>query len=425
MAIYQELINFNDVFAKLKEPPIIVNDVAFSTDEEKEELMEQYLTTYSSDKISTVPSCDCGVTKGEYAIGSVCPECNTRVRSSTLEDIEPILWFRKPYKIEKLINPIFWIMLKDKFTNGKFCVLSWVCDTKYENTAVEPSAKAKEIIEELKGMGIVRGYNNFVKNFDEIISMLLATKGFRAKNKEMEFLYELIQNNRERLFSDYIPLPNKMLIVLEKQRGVSEFEDGSVTAADAFNAIAGIDKKITEFNLTTRMDRTIRSIDKLCTYYQFFYGRYLASKESISRHHIYSTRCHFSFRAVIISITGPHEYDELYIPWGVACGLLKIHLVNKLFTYGYDYNQALSFIYGHIHKYHPLIAQMLDEIIDESPDKSIHTLFNRNPSLLMGSVQRMRVTRVKKDPSDTTISMPILATVPYNADFDGKFYCCH
>lgn len=231
----------------------------------------------------------------------------------------------------------------------------------------------------------------------------------------MGFLSELLENNRERIFTDYLPLPNKMLIVLEKQRGVSEFEDGTVSAADAFNALAGIDKKVNEFNLKTRMDRTIRSIDKLCEYYTYFYNRYLVSKGSILRHHIYSTRNHFSFRAVIVSITEPHDHDELYIPWGVALGLLKLHLVNKLFKRGYNYNDALSLIYGHIHKYNELISTLLDEILNESPDKSIYVLFNRNPSLMMGSVQLMRITKIKRNPNDTTIAFSILSIVPPNA----------
>ncbi len=200
----------------------------------------------------------------------------------------------------------------------------------------------------------------------------------------------------------------------------------SQIAIMAFNLMAGIDKKLIDKSITTRMDRTSKALTLISDYYKQFYREYISPKEGIFRHHIFSTRTHFTFRAVISSLTSPHRYDEIHIPWGVAVGLFKIHLLNKLKSTGIEHNDAIGFIYQCVNKKHPLMEKMLDELIEESPNKGIPCLFNRNPTLLMGSIQKLTITKIKKDINDNTIGLPILLTGLYNGDFDGKtFPCCH
>ena len=65
---------------------------------------------------------------------------------------------------------------------------------------------------------------------------------------------------------------------------------------------------------------------------------------------------------------------------------------------------------------------MLDEIFNEilqSSNGGVKCLFNRNPSLHRGSIQTVRITRVKTDVDDTTFSMSYLIAPSFNADFDG------
>lgn len=421
MAIYQELIDFKKLFAQLTHRPLIINDLPYSTDDEKEQLLARLTTIYSADKISTVPSCDCGETTGEFRVGEICPSCNTPVVPLIDESIDPVIWFRKPEGMRPLINPYIWGLLGRLFSRNKYNLVHWMCDSRYDPNIRMPTT-LQPTINYLLDNGVVRDYNWFYDNFDLALDLLFKSPAFKPKYKENIAAIEMLNMNRDSIFSDYIPLPNKMMAVLERRRGVNEVEPGTIKIVDVFNSLAGIDKNSGLVNPSIRIGRTIRSIDKLYEFYDDFIKRHIGSKGSILRHHVFSTRAHFSFRAVIVSITEPHDYDEIYIPWGVALGLLEYHIMNKLFKKGYLFEDALRLINERTYVYDEMLGGIIDEIIKESPNKGIHVIFNRNPALNLGSDQLMRITRVKKDPADNTIAFPILSTVPPNAKQQWPIY---
>jgi len=86
---------------------------------------------------------------------------------------------------------------------------------------------------------------------------------------------------------------------------------------------------------------------------------------------------------------------------------------------GYTLKQASAILFQSTKNYHPLIDELLQELIDESPYKGIPVLINRNPSLKQGSILRMFITEFKKDPTISTMDISILIVKPLNADFDG------
>ncbi len=415
MAIYLELVNFDEKIKQLHKPPIILNELKFYSEKERQDLIKQFLTEYSSDKISTLPQCECGALIGEYAIGQICDICNTVVENNSATEIEPIFWLKSPVGVAKLINPTILNMLREEFKSKDFNIIDYLIYTKYE----EPK-KGNKIFDYIKTFNIARGYNNFVENFYEILNILINLPNFGKHKKDGDnFLFNLIRDNGDKIFSDYIPIPHKDLLVIEKVKNSSYMDKTSQIAISAFNLMAGIDKKMADKSIITRMDRTVKALIMISSYYVEFYKLYLAPKEGILRHHIFSTRTHFSFRAVITSLTQSHRYDEIHIPWGVAIGTLRVHIMNKLLKMKYDHNDAMGFINMCVNERHPLMEKILDELIEESPNKAIPCLFNRNPTLLMGSVQLLYITKIKKDLTDNTIGLPILLTGLYNADFDG------
>lgn len=421
MALYQELIDFKTLFNQLTITPVIINDLPYNTDDEKEQLLERLTTIYSADKISTVPSCDCGASIGEFRVGEICHVCNTRVLPKVEESIDPVLWFRKPEGMIALINPFTWGMLSRAFSRNKFNLVHWICDSRYDS-GIKPPASLYSTMNFLIEKGVQRDYNWFVANFDMAVELLATSPGFKGSYRANVPLIKHLEENRGKLFSDYIPLPNKLMVVMERKRGVNEVEPGTVRIVDVFNTLAGLDKSSENSNLSIKVSRSLRAIDKLYEYYDEFIRRHIGSRGSIIRHHILSTRAHFSFRAVIVSITEPHEYDEIHTPWGVALGLLEYHILNKLFKMDYVYEDAIKLINESTNVYNPMLGAILDKIISESPVGGIPVLFNRNPALNLGSVQLVRITKIKKNPLDTTIAFSILSTVPPNAKQQWPIY---
>lgn len=421
MGINYHLTNFNRLVAQSPVQPIILNDMSGVTEQDRERI--DMLTTsvyHQTDVFSNEPMCDCGRTKGAYNKGIVCTNCHTPVVEMFSRDLISRVWIRNPVGVAQLINPMVWNMLANKFTVSGFNLVEWLCNTDYSYTGTKP----REIIEEMQGLGIQRGYNNFVNHFDEVIDKLYELRRYHKTKGDM--LYLLLKMQRDCVFSDMLPMINKALLIREDTNVGSYIDEMMVSILDAIHLIRSIDTPTCGYNTRQKENRTIKAIVTMAKFYDDSYHSLFAKKTGMIRRHIAGTRGHWTCRNVISSNTGVHKYDELEIPWGSAIGLFTLHLKNKLFRLGHTPNSASELLYEYTNKYHPLIDSLLCELIAETPIKpetgqprGFYCIFVRNPSLTKASTQRMRITKVKKDPSDQTISLSILSVVGFNADFDG------
>lgn len=416
MAISLELEDFEKTFHSLKSPPLIVNDMVESSLADKEALKNLIFTRYDTDLMKNVPTCDCGQVAGAAHIGIVCTNCNTPVVDKIEKDLEPILWVRSPKNIAKLINPMVWIQLSNRFKKANFNAIEWICDTSYRVANQDIT-----IVKELQEIGIGRGYNYFVENFYEIINKLMELKRFSNRNRPInDPLMQILIEQKNAVFTNYLPLVNRTLLVIE-DTNVGTYVDPFIpTAIDAILTVASIDTDEGRYTQRVKENRTVKFLIGLAKYYQNFIKQNLGSKQGIYRQHIYGSRANFSFRSVVTSMTDAHQYDEIHIPWGVAISVFRFHIANKLRNRNYTVNQVIEILNTSAKKFNPIINEIFKELIDESPRKGIDATLNRNPSLGRGSIQRVRITKVKEDPTITTISFSILIVTPLNADFDGK-----
>lgn len=347
------------------------------------------------------------------------------------QKLESLVWLKSPNGVAKLINPIVWIILSNHFKKGRFNVVHYLCDTRYPKPDKPP-----KIFAALDAMNITRGYNYFVRNFfttfdsrgnvigPGIIEKLLTISDFRKKKQEnpheVHHILRFLEENRDKLFSDYLALPNKTLLVVE-DTDMSMYVDSNVPVAiDAIDSLIGIDDPLNGFSLEVRQNRVIRGINQMSMYYQDFNKKSFSSKEGISRKHLAATRCDWSFRAVITSLTDDHRHRELHIPWGIGIGLLRLHLASKLQRRGWLPNEIFRFLSRYANEYNPLLDELFKELIAESRFPGLPTVFQRNPSLGLGSMQLFYITQVKTDADDPTVSLSILTVRSFNADFDGK-----
>lgn len=410
MSVSLDIVDFNEVFRSLSNTPIIINDLSDSSDDEKKELKRRIYSKYDSDLLRNIPSCDCGAITGEYNRGIFCEQCNTVVTLSLENDLEPILWLRAPDGVNKLINPMIWSMLIKRFKPSGFNIIHWLCDTTFR-----PKVTVPPVVYDIEESGIQRGYNYFVDNFDSIIAYLF--KKVKVKATKVNYLENLLNKNRHKIFSDYIPLPNRTLLVIEENPTGIYMNPALKGVIDAIQTIVSIDNS--KKSLRMRENRTVKTLVGLSEFYETYYRTDLGGKDGLFRQHIYGSRSHFSFRCVATSITAPHEYDEVHIPWSVAVSVFRYHVMNKLLRRGYSIKWAIRLLAQHTRIYNPLLDEIFTELINESPRKGIDVTLCRNPTLARGSIQLVRVTKVKKDPTINTVSFSILIVKPMNCDFDG------
>lgn len=400
MGISLKLENHNVAFLQSPVQPIILNDLASTTEEEKNFVDRVTSTRYETDLLSNEPVCECGELKGGYNIGVICTNCNTPVRDVFEQQLIPLVWIRSPRGVANLINPMVLAMLSQKFTKTGFNIIEWLCNTNYQPPINRPAE-----IDELLMLGIERGYNNFVNNFFPIVEMLFNMKSFKAKKAELDQLWLLLEQQKDCIFSEHLPLPNKSLLVVENTQVGIYVDPIIVGAVDAIRTMCSIDNPQSNFSVRQKENRTAKTLFTLVNFYLSTFHDILASKNGIFRKHIYGTRNNYSVRAVISSNTKAHAYDEIHIPWSAGVTMMKTHLMNKLMKMGYSPNEGTNLLQAATYKYNPLVDKLFHELLDESKDESLYIIFNRNPSLTRASCQRMRITKFKTDPDDPTISL--------------------
>lgn len=418
MPVIQELVDFDADFARLDPNEVIViNDLPNRTEEDREYFNWLIKETYTNDMVSVMPRCRCGELKGEHVVGMVCDSCHQPVTQTLKDSIRPMLWFRRPQGVDALIVPHVWIMLQRRF-NKKGCdIMRWLTDRTYVPQS------APQALERMIANNIPRGLNNFIRYFDDIFAYLINSKDFvsnRLLHKTMKGMVGMadeedplavfIRDHRDKIFTNYIPLLNRTLIVVEKT-GQDRFVEGHVIDVhNIMNSMLSIDRDHYDKTPTVIENRTAKILAMLSSHYLSYIGTNLRPKTGTYRKLTYGSRCVYSFRAVITSHEELADYDEIHVPWCIGVTVFWQHHMAILLRRdhplgGMTHMQATQFLMDHVEKYHPVIDQLLQNLIKNSRNGTLKTSILRNPSLLQGSIQQVRLTKFKTDPRDTTVSM--------------------
>ena len=410
LGIYQEVVDFEDLLRSLPYPPKFINDIDNGTPEGREELNQYLYTKYEKDYLSNTPCCVCKRIEGGDREGDFCTNCNSYVVPPTERPIVPDVWIRAPDGVKALINPLFWNILSKSFTSSGCNLIEYLCNPGYNG-----HEKNKYLIK-LKEYNFPRGLNAFFDNFDAIMDVLVTGKLYKGAAKARAHLKQLIDENRQKIFTRYLPIPNKITFVVESS-SVGSFHDSSnIDALDAVRTICSLSSSLTPPTQKVKENRTLKAISQLSNYYVEQYNNTFSKKEGLFRKQIYGTRMPFAYRSVISSLSVRHLYNEVHLPWGLGVSLFRIHLGNKLLRRGYTPNEATGFINKHVKLYNPLMDELLQELIKESPFVGLPTILQRNPTLARLSAQSLMVTKIKTDPGDNTTSLSVLVLKGPNAD---------
>lgn len=425
------MVSHDELFHKrTRADAIFINHFQDYTDEGRKAFRERIFTRYKpQDMLTNTPRCDCppgqGL-EGRRYLGVICETCNRPVLNIRDQRLESLVWLKQPQGVGKLMNPIVWTILSNHFKKGRFNVIQWLTDTKYPVPDKPP-----KIMAQLQNLGFQRGYNNFVDNFMDYIQKLLTISDFRKKKQENPLeehhILTFLRMHHDKIFSTFLALPNKTLLVVEDTDMAIYVDSNVPLAVNAIDSLIGLDDPLNGYKPEVRQNRFVRALAQLCTYYQEFNKKSFSSKEGISRKHLAATRCDWSFRAVITSLTNFHYHRELHVPWGVGIGLFRIHLAAKLEKRGWLPNEIFRFLSRYATDYNPLLDELFQELIAESRHelregtglRGLPVVFQRNPSLGLGSMQLFYITKVKPDTADQTVSLSILTVRGFNADFDG------
>ncbi len=475
MGIYFRIADFDKLLNDVGETRIL-NDMPSLTTENTEKINKLIMTKYNNNQsLSNEPSCECGETKYGFNLGVICTECKSEVKDFFDRDIKPIVWIRRPNGVQKLLKPIVYLMLRKVFSKRGFNYIEYLCNTRYspkidkpeylylfenngikrgynffvENfqfiietllndskfnkikntklkkkkaaTVINPNTNKEEIVIEVDpdtGLDTIKEVE--VEEDDEDLEIdkeeIVIEEDEDGDENTARYLKNLLFNKyKDKIFSDYIPLPNKDLLIIENTSSNTFVDPTVMLAIDAVRVLVGIDNDIREQSVRQKENKTFNAISGLADFYEDTFKISFSKKSSMFRHHIFGTRSHFSLRAVITSNTDKHEYDGLHIAWSHGIELFKLHISNKLLKMCWKPNEILTFLQEHTHKYHELLDQIFQELLSECPEQGIPVSINRNPVMTKLSIQKMFITKIKTDPRDFTISIPITNVNRFNA----------
>lgn len=407
-----EVIDLEKKFTSLTFIPHIVNDMETSTQADKNRLNSMLMTHYDGDSLNIVPSCDCGAVTGGYNQGVQCDVCLTKCEVITERPLESLLWMRVPDGVHAFVNPIVWTILGHALTISKFNILEWIAIpsiTREVGTVIPKLRRFEEL-------GWPRGMNALYENFDLYMNFFLTNERTGRPEKNKGEYIDFIKENRDKIFTRYLPMPSRVGFVVESNE-TGTYADKTITPAiNALRIIVSINEKIRPLPLFRKEERVAKAIVELASFYKQFNTETAGGKYGLYRKHVYGGRVHFSGRAVISALSDNHHYDELYLPWSLSLQLFKVHLTAKLIRRNFTYNQINSLLTQHTLTYNPLLDELFNEIIAESPYKGVPVILQRNPSLKRGSAQLFYVTQVKSDVNISTINISTLVLKAPNAD---------
>ncbi len=422
------LLNMDELFqaAQDRGEALTLDRFDFSKPGYADELSE-HLYSRNTD-IDFVSRCECGYLVGNAYEDQTCQKCHTVV-SKDMEAADGHLrhkvFIACPDALPGWMHPNIYRILSRWLTYGKFRNKINILDNIVDVTT--------PLLPELEGIVTGRGFTYLFNNFDYLMEYFLlhhkkmSDKAGTDPKTGLSKMQWFLRMNRDRVFCRYLPIMSSALhpIIMSdganpnRQRYVDQNTKHILTAINALSYLRYSPRRKT-MRLDVVEETAFIAYKEHIAYLEDISTKQLSKKKSLPRRHIFGARLHLTFRGVIVPIFGDHDYDELYLPWQIAIGLFRVHIEGRLMlAHNHTLAEAMDRQQTAMQMYDPQIHEMLNEFIAECPYKGLPCLFTRNPSLKLGSIQLLFITKIKPDVNDKSIEISTLVIKDPNADFDG------
>lgn len=395
--VLPSIINFDDLFSRTPNR-IVFNEIML--DKTPAEVVE-ILCDISNDRTDSVASCECENLKGNYYSGIKCTICGTTCESNLFGEIRNDAWLAVPNTIKGVLNPQVFRILEDWMGNSnQKPILRQMIDMQLPHEPINGTPF-------FTGMG----FNWFYDNFDSVISYFLTSHPSDSKRKMNKSVMWFLTQNKDAIWCHYLPVLSKLIQPINRVNKDVRYADTD---------IGNLMKSIFTLRSILLAERTMKfvpeHIDKhffnvyieFIAYTKNILHNKLPKKPSILRKHVFGSRSHCSGRTVAIPITDPHDADEIYFPWKLGVSMFKYHILSVLInSYGITTFEAFNRVTDAVNIYDHEIDIIMQQLIKDCPYKGLPVLVNRNPSLRIGSIQLLYITKVKPGLKNNPVSQEV------------------
>lgn len=450
--IYTEIADYDKVYETLPNT-ILLNDLPYITAEDREAFSNILLTKIDSGILSPIASCVCGKYRYSFHKTMICEKCESEIKPSTETIIDTKVWITVPKEVKGFILPFLWDKLTSLLSAKGYSILQWAVDSSHTPPEKQLSNPTKERIIYLNNRKWIRSLNYFIDNWEVFFQMIEDTTKDPKKSLVIKDL-NILRKYSHLFFPKYLPIPTKALMILE-ETNVGTYADTSTMsnaiAAATTVGVLSIPREPPQRPHSQRyLENQIVSVNvRLIEYCLATLRGNICTKNGYIRGHVFRARSDFTLRAVVTSIHTPHLYKEIHLPWAQSVVLFEPYLASYL-----EANATMTkveytnLITSSVNQYNPIIDEALKILIATGrpiprivkddfeyfkyrgytpeqmkivtlPNVGIMVNLQRNPTLGLGSVQGLYITKIKTDLSDKTLSMSDLIANGFNADHDG------
>ncbi len=379
-----QIIHLDELFNKTPGAKLFNNQIVHST---AKEILDK-VCEISADTSELVAVCECRTLRGDHYEGIICKKCETECTSLFANIIKNDLWLEIPNSIGRVLNPQVYHILDNWL--GKYDKVPILDMLLNVNVSVP---------EELSIAIPGQGFHYFHNNFEAIIKYFAFIYPKVKSKPKTPMILQFLDDNIDRIWTSKLPIVSKMLQPITETGSSNQYTDKSV--AVLMRAIIDYSSTMLAEMLSKtsrmRVERNLFTIYKaFMTYTSDIIRTKLAKKEGILRKHLYGARLHCTGRSVCIPITVEHDGDEVFLPWVLGVSMWKYHIISMLVNrYHHTVADAYSRVQESLTVYDHKIDIILQLLVKESPYKGLPIILNRNPSLRLGAIQLLFVTRIK------------------------------
>ena len=351
--------------------------------------------------------CDCGQLVGKFYEGAECPICHEKVKMQ-VDDIFTTGWIC--FNDYKLINPQMYNFI------SKFIGPKALNDMTRFNRDIDRDGFIQDCEPIGKNPFVNIGLGEFYERFDEII------EHYKAKMKpEKKKILKFIMDNRDKVFINKFPVFSLMLRPILVVRNEVLYSDINkkyqllVTCSQSLNA--------TELEIDNKPIKTMpvlfQAQELINEIHKSIIKTLLAEKKGLIRNNHLGCRLNFSSRCVIVPLIEEAKIDEVYMPYLAFLELYKFEIINLICSFDKIALNEANKRWNEASQHFDEKIFLIMEYLVKNTKGGIRCIVNRNPSLNLGSILLMKVTKVKRDIKDMTLSLPVQVLGLLSADFDG------
>jgi len=322
-----------------------------------------------------------------------------------------------------IIRPIAFDALKRLFLNKLDKVISF-------NKTINKDGEIEDVTELLEEINIEEephvytGLVEFRENFDQILKDYIDEDKLKT-NDNYKNDYEFVKywHSKGLLFINKIPvfssklrpamMVGKTLVLDEINNHFNFIIEYSNELKDTIEDGTDLDDiKILKLPLLYQIQLYANQVMKTII------NEILKGKKGIFRKIIYGTRINFSARNVISPMTDD-GMNNVHLPYRTFLELYKFPLINIVSTVkNINYNEAHKFFRKASRKFCPEMYKYINELMNKTKG-GLHILLNRNPTINIGSILMLEITKIKPNYDDLTLSVSNNILAALGGDYDG------